>query len=72
MDKKQKKAKINPINKKDNKPFQYAITFTLNSEEIEKHLQIITKTKTFVDKYTREETNYPSEKDDWENFRKII
>ena len=31
-----KKAKINPINKKDNKCFQYAATVTLNSEEIKK------------------------------------
>ena len=72
MDKKLKKAKKKPIYKKDNKPFQYAITCTLNSEKIGKHLQIITKTEPFVDKYTREKTNYPSEKDDWENFGKII
>ena len=28
---------INPINKKDNKCFQYAVTVALNHEEIEKH-----------------------------------
>ena len=44
----------------------------INSEKIGKRLQIITKTEPFVDKYTREKTNYPSEKDDCENFRKII
>ena len=32
-----KKATINPINKKDNKCFQYAITVALNHEDIRKH-----------------------------------
>ena len=31
---KNKKATINPINKKDNKCFQYAATVTLNHEEV--------------------------------------
>ena len=31
-----KKATINPINKKDNKCFQYAVTITLNNKEIKK------------------------------------
>ena len=34
---KNKKAIINPINKKDNKCFQYAITVALNHEDIRKH-----------------------------------
>ena len=33
---KKKKAKINPINKKDNKCFQYAVTVALNHEETKK------------------------------------
>ena len=37
-----KTATINPINKKDNKCFQYAVTAMLNCEEIKKDLQIIT------------------------------
>ena len=40
---KNKKAAISPINKKDNKCFQYAVTFVLNYEEIKKDLQRITK-----------------------------
>ena len=40
---KNKKATINPINKKDNKCFQYAVTVALNHEEIEKGLERITK-----------------------------
>ena len=31
-----KKVTINPINKKDNKCFQYAVTVALNHEEIKK------------------------------------
>ena len=40
---KNKKATINPINKKDNKCFQYAVTVALNYEEIKKDQQRITK-----------------------------
>ena len=45
-----KKATINPINKKDNKCFQYAVTVALNHEEIKKDPQRITKIKPFVNK----------------------
>ena len=38
-----KKATINPINKNDNKRFQYAVTFTLNHEKIEKRPERIAK-----------------------------
>ena len=40
---KNKKATINPINKKDNKCLQYAVTFALNHEEIKKDPQRIKK-----------------------------
>ena len=36
---KNKKETINPINKKDNKCFQYAVPITLNLEEIKKNWQ---------------------------------
>ena len=48
---KNKKATINPINKKDNKCFQYAITVSLNYEQIRKHVERITKIKPFINKY---------------------
>ena len=49
---KNKKATIiNPINKNDNRSFQYAVTVTLNHEEIRKHPERITKTKPFVSKH---------------------
>ena len=44
---KNKKVTKNPINKKDNKCFQYAITVALNHEEIKKDSQRITKIKPF-------------------------
>ena len=45
---KNKKTTINPINKKDNKFFQYAVTVPLNYEEIKKDQQIITKIKPLI------------------------
>ena len=42
---------MDPINKKGNKCFQYAVTVTLFHEEIKKDLQRITKNKSFINKY---------------------
>ena len=67
---KNKKATIKPINKKDNKCFQYIVTATLNQEEIKKDPQRITKIKPFLNKYNREGINFPSGKDDWKKFEK--
>ena len=49
---KNKKVAINPITKKDNKCFQYAVTVVLNHEEIKKDPQRITKIKPFINKYS--------------------
>ena len=65
---KNKKATINPINKKDNKCFQYAII--LNHEEIRKNPERITKIKSFLNKYKWEGINFHSEKDDWKKIVK--
>ena len=65
-----KKATINPINKKDNKCFQYDVTVVLNHEEIGKHSERIIKIKSFINKYNWEGINFPSEKDDWKKFEK--
>ena len=59
---KNKKATINPINKKDNKCFQYAATVVLNHEEIGKHAERITKIKPFVNISKWQRINFPSEK----------
>ena len=58
---KNKKATINPINKKD-KCFQYAVTVALNDEEIKKDLQRITNIKSFINEYHWEGINFLSEK----------
>ena len=60
-----KNATINPINKKYNKCFQYAVTVVLKQEEIGKNIERITKTKPFINKYKWEGINIPSEKDNW-------
>ena len=60
MDDKKQKVAINPINKKDNKCFQYAATVALNYEEIKKDSQRITKIKPFINKYNWERINFPS------------
>ena len=67
---KRKKAIINPINKKENKCFQYPITVALNYEEIVKHIERITNIKPFRNKYKWEGINFPSKKDDWKKIEK--
>ena len=61
---KTKRATINPINKKDIKCFQYAVTVALNYQEIAQHTKRIAKMKPFINKYKWEGINVPSEKDD--------
>ena len=67
---KSKKGTINPINKKDNKSFQYAVTVALNYEETKKDPKRITKIKPFINKYNWEGINYPSQNNDWRKFEK--
>ena len=67
---KNKKATISPINKKDNKCFQYAVTVALNYEEIKKGPQRITRIKPFINKYNWEAINFASQKNDWRRFGK--
>ena len=69
---KSKKAKINPIDKKDNKCFQYALTVALKYEEIKKDLQRITKIKSFINKYNWKGINFPTKKMIGKNLRIIM
>ena len=48
---KKQKAKVNPINKIDNKCFNFAVKVALNHEEIGKDAEIITKIKPFINIY---------------------
>ena len=59
---KNKKATINPINKKDNKCFQYAVTVTLNHKKIGKYPGKITKIKPFMYKHNSEEIIFDQKK----------
>ena len=63
---------MNPINKKDNKCFQYALTFVLNHKEIRKHSERITKIKPLINRYNWERINFSSEKDDQKKFEKNV
>ena len=60
---KNKRAAKNPINKIDNKCFQYAVIVALNHEEIWKNPKRITKINPFLNKYKWKGINVPSEKD---------
>ena len=48
---KNKKATINPQNKKDDKCFQYTLTVALNHEQIKNNPERISKIKPFTDQY---------------------
>ena len=63
-----KKATINPPNKKDDKCFQYALTVALNYEKIKKDLQRISKIKPFIDQCNWNELDFPSNGKDWKKF----
>ena len=67
---KNKKATISPINKKDNKCFQYGVTIVLNCGKIGKNSVIIIKIESFISNYNWEETNFPWGKDDWKKTKK--
>ena len=67
---KNKKATINPINQKDNKCFQYAVTAMLNHEEIGKDSERLTKIKTFINKHNWKGKTFSSAKDYWKEFEK--
>ena len=68
---KNKKATINPKNK-DDKCFEYAITITLNYEEIKKNPERASSIKPFTNKYKSKGINYPSKLDDWKTLRRIM
>ena len=65
-----KKATINPINKKDKKCFQYAVIVALNHEKIGKHPERTTTIKSFINKCKLEGINFPSGKGDCKKFEK--
>ena len=56
---KNKKATINPQNKKDDRCLQYAVTVALNYEQIGDHPERISKIKLFIGKYDWKDINFP-------------
>ena len=66
---KEKKTRINTKNT-DDKCFQYAATVALDYEEIESHPELISSTKTFINKFNLQGINYPLKIDDWKTFDK--
>ena len=61
---KNKNATINPKNT-DGNCFQYALTVTLNYEQIKKDCQRISKINPFIDQYNWKEIDFPSHKKDF-------
>ena len=64
---KDKKSTINPKNS-DDKCFQYAVTLALNLDKIKKDPQRVSKIKPFIEKYNRENIDFPSTSKDWKKF----
>ena len=64
---KDKKSTINPRNN-DDKCFQYAATLALKFDNIDNHLERISKIKTFINKYNRNDIDFPSTSKDWKKF----
>ena len=65
---KNKKATINPQNKKDDKCFQYALTVLLSHEQTKNNPGRISKIKPFIDQYNWNEVDFPSQGKDWKKF----
>ena len=61
---KNKKATINPQNKKDDRCFQYALTVALNYRKIKKDSQRISKTEPFNYQYNWKEVDFPAHSKD--------
>ena len=65
---KNKKATINPQNKKHGRCFQYAVTVALNYKKFKKDPQRISKIRSFIDQYSWKEIDFPAHSKDWKKF----
>ena len=63
-----KKCAINPLNKNDNKCFQYSITAVLNYQKINNHPAKISKITPFINQYNWNEIEFPSNQKDWNKY----
>ena len=64
---KDKKSIINPKNN-DHKCFQYAVTLTLNHDNIDRSPQRISKIRPFIDQYNRKDIDFLATSKDWKKF----
>ena len=64
---KDKKSTINP-NNNDHKCFQYAVTLTLNLDNIDNHPERISKIKPFINQYNWKDIDFPPTNKDWRKF----
>ena len=64
---KEKRSTINPKNK-DNKCFQYTVTLALNLDNIDNHLERISKIKPFIDQYNWKDIEFLPTSKDWRKF----
>ena len=68
---KNKGVTINPKNTKNTKNnmcFQYAITATLNHQNIDRHPERISNLKPFINNYKWKDKEFPSHSKDWKKF----
>ena len=65
---KNKRAIINPSNKRDGNCFQCALTLALNHQNIERDDQRISKIKPFINHYNWNDIDFPSHQTDWKKF----
>ena len=66
---KNKKAIINPKNKKDDKYFQYAIIPALHHKKIKTHQKRTSNLKPFISQYDWKEIDFTSHSKDWKKFQ---
>ena len=66
---KNKRVTINPKNTEDNKCFQYAITVSLNHQNIYHHPERISKLEPFINNYNWKDAEFPSHSKDWRKFK---
>ena len=64
---KDRKSTINPKNN-DDKCFQYAVALALNLDNIDNHLERISKIKPFINKHNWKDIDFPSTSKDWKKF----
>ena len=61
---------MKPVNKKDNKCFQYAVTVTLNHEQIGIYPERITRINPFINNHNWEKINFLSRKEESKKVEK--